>query len=222
MPRFFIFSHPLLDKTSASVRIKSMLKWILQVISSTGYVGIVFLMFAENVFPPIPSEVIIPLAGFMVSEGKFSFIGVVVAGTLGSVLGSLPFYFVGRKIKEERLREWTRKYGRWLTISVEDIDAAKGWFKKYGGWTVFFCRLIPGIRSVISLPAGIERMNPLAFILWSTAGMALWATILTTAGFLLRSNFEKVENYLDPVAYVIIGVLVVGYIYRVVRKPANS
>ena len=199
-----------------------MLKWVMQVISSTGYVGIVFLMFAENVFPPIPSEVIIPLAGFMVSEGRFSFIGVVVAGTLGSVLGSLPFYFVGRKIKEERLREWTRKYGRWLTISVEDIDAAKGWFEKYGGWTVFFCRLIPGIRSVISLPAGIEQMNPLAFILWSAAGMALWTTVLTTAGYMLRSNFEKVENYLDPVAYVIIGILIVGYIYRVTRRPSDS
>ena len=194
----------------------------MQIISSSGYVGIVFLMFAENVFPPIPSEVIIPLAGFMVSKGELAFVGVVVAGTLGSVLGSLPFYFVGRKIKEERLREWTRKYGRWLTISVEDIDGAKSWFNKYGGWTVFFCRLIPGIRSVISLPAGIEQMNPLAFILWSAAGMALWTTILTATGYFLRSNFEKVENYLDPVAYVIIVVLVVGYIYRITRKQTDS
>ena len=194
----------------------------MQVISSTGYVGIVFLMFAENVFPPIPSEVIIPLAGFMVSKGELAFVGVVVAGTLGSVLGSLPFYFVGRKIKEERLREWTRKYGRWLTISVQDIDRAKGWFDKHGGWTVFFCRLIPGIRSVISLPAGIEQMNLLAFILWSAAGMALWTTILTAAGYALRSNFEKVENYLDPVAYVIIAVLVVGYIYRISRRDSKS
>jgi membrane protein DedA with SNARE-associated domain len=199
-----------------------MLKWIMQVISSTGYAGIVFLMFAENVFPPIPSEVIIPLAGFMVSKGELSFVGVVIAGTLGSVLGSLPFYYIGRKIEEKRLRQWTQKYGRWLTISVEDIDGAKGWFDKYGGWTVFFCRLIPGVRSLISLPAGIQQMNLLPFVLWSTAGMALWTTILTTAGYLLRSNFEKVEDYLDPIVYIIIGALIAAYIYRIIRWRSNS
>jgi membrane protein DedA with SNARE-associated domain len=199
-----------------------MLKWIMQVISSTGYVGIVFLMFAENVFPPIPSEVIVPLAGFMVSKGELSFVGVVIAGTLGSVLGSLPFYYMGRKIEEKRLRRLTQKYGRWLTISEDDIDSAKVWFDKYGGWTVFFCRLIPGIRSLISLPAGIEQMNAISFILWSTAGMALWTTILTTAGYLLRSNFEKVEDYLDPIVYIIIGALIVAYIYRIIRWQSNS
>lgn len=199
-----------------------MLKWIMQVISSTGYVGIVFLMFAENIFPPIPSEVIVPLAGFMVSKGELSFVGVVIAGTLGSVLGSLPFYYIGRKIEEKRLRDWIGKYGRWLTISVEDVDAAKGWFDKYGGWTVFFCRLIPGIRSLISLPAGIEQMNAISFVLWSAAGMALWTTILTAAGYLLRSNFEKVEDYLDPFVYVIIGALIVAYVYRVIRWNSKS
>jgi membrane protein DedA with SNARE-associated domain len=199
-----------------------MLKWIMQVISSTGYVGIVFLMFVENIFPPIPSEVIVPLAGFMVSKGELSFVGVVAAGTIGSVLGSLPFYYIGRKIEEKRLRQLTQKYGRWLTISEDDIDAAKGWFDKYGGWTVFFCRLIPGIRSLISLPAGIEQMNLLSFVLWSTAGMALWTTILTTAGYLLRNNFEKVEDYLDPVVYIIIGALIAAYIYRIIRWQGNS
>lgn len=192
-----------------------MLKWIMEVISSMGYTGIVLLMFIENVFPPIPSELIMPLAGFLVSKGQFAFSGVVVAGTIGSALGALPFYYLGRTIKEKRLREWTQKYGRWLAISVKDIDRAKNWFDKYGGWTVFFCRLIPGIRSVISLPAGFARMNLLSFLLWSAAGMALWTTILTTAGYLLRSNFERVEEYLEPVSYVIIGALIVMYIYKV-------
>ena len=194
----------------------------MQVISSTGYVGIVFLMFAENVFPPIPSEVIVPLAGFMVSKGELTFVGVVVAGTLGSVLGSLPFYYIGRKIEEKRLRQLTQKYGRWLTISEYDIDRSKKWFDKYGGWTVFFCRLIPGIRSLISLPAGIEQMNLLSFVLWSAAGMALWTTILTAAGYLLRNNFEKVEDYLDPFVYIIIGALIAAYIYRVIRWQGKS
>ena len=199
-----------------------MLKWIMEVISSMGYIGIVALMFVENVFPPIPSEIIIPLAGFMVSKGQLSFVGVVAAGTIGSALGSLPFYYVGRTIKEKRLRKLIAKYGRWLTISDNDLDRAKSWFGKYGGWTVFFCRLIPGVRSLISLPAGIERMNIISCLLWSAAGLALWTTVLTSAGYLLRSNFEKVEEYLDPVAYLIIGALIIAYIYRVSRNTETN
>ena len=194
-----------------------MLKWILEVISSFGYAGIVFLMFIENVFPPIPSEIIVPLAGFLVTKKQFTFVGVVVAGTIGSVLGSMPLYYLGKKIEEKRLREWIGKYGRWLTISERDVDRAKNWFNKHGGSTVFFCRLIPGVRSLISLPAGIEQMSLISFLLWSTAGAALWTTLLTAAGYFLSTNFEKVEEYLDPVSYFILGALVVIYIYRVAR-----
>jgi membrane protein DedA with SNARE-associated domain len=199
-----------------------MLKWVIEVISSFGYAGIVFLLFLENVFPPIPSELIIPLAGFLVSTGQFSFFGVVAAGTFGSLLGALPFYFLGKTIKEERLREWTEKYGRWLTISVQDIDRAKEWFDKYGAWTVFFCRFVPGIRSVISIPAGIERMNLFTFLAASALGMALWTTILMSAGYLLKNNFEKVEDYLEPVSYFIIGAILVVYFYRVLRQKKSA
>ena len=193
-----------------------MLKWIKEVISSMGYVGLAALMFIENVFPPIPSELIVPLAGFMVSEGQLTFLGVVVAGTAGSTLGSLPLYYLGRTIEENRLRQWICKYGRWLAMTEQDVDRAQRWFARYGGWTVFFCRLVPGIRSLISLPAGIERMSLFSFLLCSAAGMALWIAILTAAGYMLRSNFEKVEDYLDPLAYVIIGALIITYLYRVV------
>jgi membrane protein DedA with SNARE-associated domain len=199
-----------------------MIKWVMGVISSAGYFGIVALMFIENVFPPIPSELIIPLAGYLVSKDQFTCAGVIVAGTIGSVLGALPLYYVGRKIKEKRIRKWTNKYGRWMAMTEDDIDRAGEWFEKYGGWTVFFCRLVPGIRSVISIPAGIHRMNLPAFLLWSTAGMALWTTILTTAGYLLKSNYEKFEQYLDPFAYVVLGILVITYIYRVIRHPKRA
>jgi membrane protein DedA with SNARE-associated domain len=199
-----------------------MLKWIMQTISSFGYVGIVFLMFIENVFPPIPSELIIPLAGFLVTKGELAFIGVVIAGTIGSVLGALPLYYLGRTIEEKRLREWIGKYGRWLTISVDDVDRSKRWFDNYGGWTVFFCRLIPAIRSLISLPAGIQQMSIATFLLATTLGMALWTTILTTAGYLLSSNFEKVEEYLDPVSYFILAAIVVIYIYRVFSQKSSD
>ncbi|HEY8560271.1 MAG TPA: DedA family protein [Pyrinomonadaceae bacterium] len=197
-----------------------MLKWITAVISSAGYAGIVALMFIENVFPPIPSEFIIPLAGFMVSQGQLAFAGVVLAGTLGSALGALPLYYIGRKIKEERIRRWTARHGRWMGMSTEDLDRAQNWFEKYGGWTVFFGRLVPGVRSLISIPAGVSKMNLLPFLLWSTAGMALWTTVLTAAGFLLKSSFGEVENYLEPVVYVVFGVLVAGYVYRVFKKRA--
>lgn len=198
-----------------------MLKFIMNVIYSAGYAGIVALMFIENVFPPIPSEFIIPLAGYMVSKGQFAFVGVVIAGTLGSVLGALPLYYVGRKIKEKRIRKWTNRYGRWMAMTEDDVDRAQKWFDRYGGWTVFFCRLIPGIRSVISIPAGINKMSLPAFLLWSTAGMTLWTTILTTAGYLLRSNFERFDDYLDPFAYIVFGVLISLYIYRVVNHPSK-
>lgn len=194
-----------------------MIKWIMRIISGAGYAGIVALMFIENVFPPIPSELIIPLAGYMVSKGQFEFAGVIIAGTIGSVLGALPLYYAGRRIKEKRLIKLTKKYGRWLAMSEADINRAQNWFEKYGGWTVLFCRLIPGLRSVISIPAGINRMNVASFLLWSTAGMALWTTVLTTAGYLLKSNFEKFEEYLDPFAYVVFVALVSAYVYRAVK-----
>ncbi len=191
-------------------------------IHSTGYAGIVLLMFVENVFPPIPSELIIPLAGFMVSKGQFLFVGVVIAGTLGSLLGSLPLYYLGRAFGEERLKELADNHGRWLTISPGDIERAKHWFDKHGGWAVLFCRMIPGIRSLISIPAGIDRMNLLSFMFYSAVGMAFWTTLLAAAGYFLSSNFSKVEEYLDPISYVIIGGLVILYLYRVFTYKKQS
>lgn len=189
----------------------------MEVISSMGYVGIIFLMFVENVFPPIPSELIIPLAGYMVTKDELTFLGVVIAGTIGSVLGALPLYYLGKTIEEKRLRSWIDNYGRWLTISCRDVDRSKKWFEEYGVWTVLFCRLVPGVRSLISIPAGVQRMNPATFLVASTAGMALWTTVLTSAGYLLGSNFTKVEEYLDPISYFLVGGLIVFYIYRVIN-----
>src|SRR5687768_12601891 len=123
----------------------------MDVMPSTGYAGIVFLMCLENVVPPIPSELIMPLAGYLAGSGKLSFIGVVIAGTAGSMLGALPLYYMGRKLGEERLKHLADRYGRWLTVSRKDIERAKGWFDRHGGATVLFCRLIPGIRSLISI-----------------------------------------------------------------------
>lgn len=147
-------------------------------ISSAGYGGILLLMFIENVFPPIPSELIMPLAGFMVAQDKLTFIGTTLAGMAGSVLGALPLYYAGKKLGEERVKRLADRYGRWLTLSRQDIERASRWFHRHGGATVFVCRLIPGVRSFISVPAGIVGMNFLQFLAYTSIGTALWAALL--------------------------------------------
>ena len=192
-----------------------MAKWVMEIIYSTGYEGILMQMFAENVFPPIPSEIIMTLAGYIIADGKFTFVGVVLAGTIGSVLGSLPLFYAGRSFGEERLKELADRHGRWLTVSAHDIEQTKEWFDKYGGWALLVGRLIPGIRSLISIPAGLDRMNAPTFLIYTTVGMAFWTTILASMGYFLRSNFGKVEEYLNPISIAVVGGLIVFYIYRV-------
>lgn len=194
-----------------------MADYIIRFIGAAGYFGIILLMLAENVFPPIPSQFIMPLAGFAVSQGQLSFIGVAAAGVLGSVGGAILFYYLGMKIGEERIKTLAEKHGRWLTISPSDIDRAQGWFTRHGNSAVLFCRLVPGIRSLISIPAGINRMNLAAFLFYTTIGSTVWVVILTSAGYFLNSNFTAVEDYLNPVSYVIFGMLIVVYIVRVIR-----
>lgn len=187
----------------------------MNLIYSTGYFGIVFLMFIENVFPPIPSEFIMPLAGFMTTQNKFSLLGVIIAGTLGSVLGALPLYYLGAKVGEEKLKKFAARHGRWLTLSPDDINRANHWFDRRGVWAVLFCRLVPGIRSLISIPAGFNRMNLFSFLFFTTVGAGIWSSILAYAGYVLGSNFREIENYLDVAAYIVFGVIIVLYLRRV-------
>jgi membrane protein DedA with SNARE-associated domain len=189
----------------------------MDVMYSTGHLGVVLLMFAENVFPPIPSEVIMPLAGFMASQGKLSFAGVVLAGTLGSVLGAVPPYLLGRAVGEERLKRLAAEHGRWLTVSRRDVERAMRWFDRHGAAAVFFCHFVPGVRSLVSLPAGVNRMNPTTFLAFTAAGAGLWAALLTSLGYFLGANFGRVEEYLDPASYVVLGAVVAVYVVRVVR-----
>lgn len=195
-----------------------MFEWITNLINSQGYVAIVFLMFLEDVFPPIPSELIMPMAGFTVQQGKLSLIGVVLAGTTGSVLGSLPLYFLGKTMGADRLKDWADKYGKWLTVSREDIEKAQGWFDRHGGVAVAIGRLVPGVRSLIAIPAGIHRMNLPLFLLYTALGAGVWSSALAYLGVLLGNNYEKVEQYLSPVSYLLLGLVVVVYIVRVIKQ----
>lgn len=188
-----------------------MLDWITNTIATLNYWGIAFLMLLENIFPPIPSEVIMPLAGFTVTQGKLSFAWVVVAGTVGSVVGALPWYYIGRRVGERRLRNWIDRHGKWLTLSGEDIDKSKHWFDRYGNVVVLVGRLVPGIRTFISVPAGFEEMPWPKFLVYSAIGTVCWNVLLTYAGFLLGQNYQLIEQYLGPVSAIVLGGIVIAF-----------
>ena len=199
-----------------------MIDWIKNTMDAMGYPGIALLMFLENVFPPVPSELIMPLAGFTASQGKLTLWGVILAGMIGSVIGQLPLYYLGKIVGQERLRAWAEKYGKWLTVSGEDIDGAKDWFDRHGRKAVLFGRLVPGLRSLLSVPAGFANMNLPLFLLFSAIGTGLWAAILGYLGSMLGRNYEKVSQYVGPAAYLILGALVLAMIVRAVKRKRAS
>lgn len=189
--------------------------WIVSLVDRLGYLGIAFLMLLENLFPPIPSELIMPLAGFAASRGDLSLPGVVLAGSAGSVAGAFIWYAVGRWLGDERLKRFAARHGRWLTLSPRDVDHVDRWFEKHCAWAVFGGRLLPAIRTLISVPAGIFEMAPGRFLLFSTLGTLIWSGALAAAGAALGQNYAKVQSWLGPASTAIIALIVVSYFYRV-------
>jgi membrane protein DedA with SNARE-associated domain len=198
-----------------------MKEWIVQIVESSGYGGLALLMFLENIFPPIPSELIMPLGGFAAAQGKMTFPLVILAGTIGSVIGQLPLYYLGNFLGKKRLMHLADRYGKWLAISGDDIDKSMGWFSRHGGRAVLLCRLVPGVRSFISIPAGICGMALPRFLFYSFIGMGVWASILGYAGYALGQNYERVEHYIGPVSYVVFGGLAIALIIWVIRRKRN-
>lgn len=196
--------------------------WIADTLASMGYVGVALLTFIENVFPPIPSELVLPLAGYIASRGEMTLPGVIAAGTLGSVLGSLLFYAAGRRVGEVRLRVFIQRHGRWLTVSPDDLERASGWFQRHGGLAVLVCRMIPGLRSLISIPAGIHGMPLPSFLLFTAMGTALWTAMLVWAGHLLGARFARVDEFLGPVSWGVVALVLVIYVWRVVRHKGAA
>jgi len=200
-----------------------MTDWIIQTISDLGYLGIFLVMLAESIFPPIPSELIIPFAGFAAANGQLDLFGVLAAATIGAVVGMLPWYFAGRLFGLERVRWLADRYGRLLTMNAGEIDVAVGVFRRFGPAIVLFGRLMPIVRTLISIPAGLARMPLPVFLLASTAGALIWNTILTLAGYILHEHYELVEVVLDPLSYIVLAGVVLLYLFRVVTwKPARS
>tara|TARA_B100000212_G_scaffold341362_1_gene324340 strand:- start:105 stop:773 length:669 start_codon:yes stop_codon:yes gene_type:complete len=190
-----------------------------------GYLAILFAMFLENVIPPIPSELIMPLGGFYVSQGQLDFLPVVLAGLLGTVFGAMPWYGIGRLVNEERIEKWLEKNGRWIGINPKELARSRKWFNRYGASLVFWGRLVPGIRTLISVPAGVELMPIPPFLIWTTAGSLIWTLFLTTTGFYLGDNYSIIEKWINPLSTIfkVVIVLILSYalisiIYKVLRK----
>jgi len=199
-----------------------MFDWMIQMLERSGYLGVAVLMFLENLFPPIPSELIMPSAGYQAAQGQLSLIGVVIAGTAGSLLGALFWYAVGRFAGEDRVKHWARRHGRWLTVTPAGIDKADDWFDRHNAWAVSLGRLVPAIRTLVSIPAGLFEMRPGPFLFFSALGTTAWSTALATAGYLLGSNYHAVAAYLNPIANVVIGAIAVIYLYRVATWRADA
>jgi len=170
-------------------------------------------MFLENIIPPIPSEIIMPLGGFFVYLQKLIFFILVFWGLLGTILGSLPWYYLGRLVNQKRLSNFLDKKGKYLGISPSDLSKSKRWNDKYGVSLVFWGRLVPGIRTLISVPAGIELMPLRKFLIWTTFGSFIWVALLTYAGYLFGENYLIIETYLDQIKYVLKPILILIFLY---------
>ncbi len=174
--------------------------WIADLITRLGYGGIGLLMLLENVFPPLPSELIMPLGGFTAALGRLNLPLVIMAGSVGSILGTWVWYWLGRQLPITVIERWVDRHGRWLGITVDDLEKSRRWFLRHGRAIVFWGRLVPGVRSLISLPAGVEGMALVPFLTFTSLGSVLWVTVLTLAGYLLRDHYEDVEHWLEPVS----------------------
>ncbi|KQT13053.1 DedA family protein [Ramlibacter sp. Leaf400] len=194
-----------------------MSEWIISVIERTGYLGIALLMMLENVFPPIPSELVLPFAGYVAASGKLQPVGVLVAAVTGSLLGALPWYWLGRKLGHGGLQRFAQRHGRLLTLEPQDIDRAQAWFKRHGPMSVAFGRLVPAVRSVISMPAGVGRMPVASFLLWSLVGTTAWSALLMGVGYMLQSRYEEAKDLVEWITRGVLVVLVGGYLWRVWR-----
>jgi membrane protein DedA with SNARE-associated domain len=197
-----------------------------QILLTMGLPGITIVMFAENLFPPIPSELVMPFAGFVVGQGKADFLPVWAAGTLGAVLGAVVLYYIGRWADEPVVRRFVRRFGKWFLLSEADLDRALQAFARYGEVIVFFGRLIPIVRSLISLPAGMQHMPMGRFLVFTTLGAGIWTAVLTGAGVILGANWDQVLDIVrryEQLTLVVLAVLVIAFfVIRLSRRRRQT
>ena len=191
-------------------------EWIVRLIEQSGYLGVAFLMFLETVFPPIPSEVIMPVAGVAAGQGRMSLPWVIASGTAGAMLGNIVWYLAARALGIHRLKPLITRYGRWLTMSWRDVERAERWFRVNGVFFVFLGRMLPTVRSLVSVPAGLLRMRFRNFLIASTIGTAGWTAILASAGYKLGEHYKDIDQVIGPASTAILVVLAAGYVWRLI------
>ncbi|WP_374615189.1 DedA family protein [Sphingorhabdus sp.] len=199
--------------------------WIIRLVDWAGYWGVALLMLLETVFPPVPSEVIMTVAGVSASRGNMTLTGTIAAGTAGAMLGNWFWYWLAIKFGEARMHVFIDKYSRWLTLDWEEVERGERLFERYGSTIVLVARMIPTLRSLISIPAGLFGMSLRRFLVFSTIGTAGWSAALAGAGYFLGSQFEDVEKWLGPLSTLVIVAIVVTYVWRLVRwkpKPVDA
>lgn len=197
--------------------LENLTDWATDIVESLGYLGVAMLVALENLFPPIPSEVVLGLAGFTASQGDATVLGMIIAATLGSVVGAWVLYGFSAAVGPVRLRAIVIRYGAWVGFGEADLDRAESWFDRRSRVAVLVCRCVPLIRSLISIPAGFRRMPLGAFTLFTLIGSLVWNTVLITAGYLLADQWEKVLDFTEPaqtLVVILLGLLVIAVIVR--------
>lgn len=186
-------------------------------VAAAGYLGVFALMFLENLFPPIPSELIMPFAGFAAARGELSLLLVIVAGVAGTLVGNVFWFELARAFGADRTRRLCEKYGRWIGVLREDLDKAEVALRRWGPLAVFLGRMMPGIRTVISIPAGLIEMQRVVFYSWTALGSAIWVGALALLGFILEEGYQHIETYVDPIGKVLVVLVGVLFLWQVVR-----
>ncbi|MEX0938092.1 MAG: DedA family protein [Pirellulales bacterium] len=195
-----------------------MFDWIKNITESLSYWSLGLLMILENVFPPIPSEVVMPSAGFAARSGQLSFVGVVAVGTLGSLLGTTPWYFAAKWLGEERLCRWIDAHGKWLAINRREMERAMKWFSRWGATAVFLGRMIPGLRTLISVPAGFAQMPFGRFLAFSALSSAVWNVSLAWLGWMWRDNYREIGTYVGWIGSAVISGIAIWWLARLARR----
>lgn len=201
--------------------------WVFELVEQGGLLGVYLLMLLETVFPPIPSEVIMPVAGIQAAKGSMTLAGVIAAGTAGAMTGNLIWYVVARIVGIDRFRPLIERHGRWLTLDWPEVERAQHLFGRFGGAIVMIARILPTVRTIVSIPAGMVRMQLSGFLIWSTIGTAMWSSGLAVAGWLLGRQFDRIEAVIGPLSTMVMVLIVGTYLWRQAtwhrrRGPAST
>ena len=191
---------------------------MLDIVNHYGYLGVFLLILIENIFPPIPSEVLLLFGGALTVATKMNIPGVIIASTAGSLIGAIVLYALGRILQVQRLKKlFAGRFGRILHLKPQHVDKSVSWFEKYQGKAVFICRCVPLVRSLISIPAGFANMHIPRFLLFTALGSAIWNTLLVCAGAALGSSWENAIAYIDKYTYILVAVIVILFLLLVIR-----